>query len=133
MVMKTFLAAKRVDRTTARNSFLINQLATPGLGSLLAGRYLAGTGQLLLALAGFGMVVGWFFLVTLQMYRQIEDDLHPHSVAWLGETGGLVFIASWLWALTTSLSLWRQARNARMTPESSAPPRVQQSQGGTGA
>jgi len=131
--MKTSLAAKRVDRTTARNSFLINQLATPGLGSLLAGRYLVGAGQLLLALAGFGMVVGWFFLVTLQMYQQIEDDVHPHSVAWLGEAGGLIFIASWFWALTTSLSLWRQARNAQMPPESSTPPRVQQSQGGTGA
>ena len=38
---------------SARNCALINQLATPGLGSLMAGRLVAGIGQLLLAVAGF--------------------------------------------------------------------------------
>ena len=49
--------SKPVSRTTAHNAALLNQLATPGLGSLMAGRWLAGVGQLALAVAGFVMVV----------------------------------------------------------------------------
>ena len=123
--MKTSSAATRVERITARNAFLINQLATPGLGSLLAGRYLAGAGQLLLAITGFGLVVAWFVLITLQMYQQIEGDARPHSVAWLGESGGLIFLVSWLWALSTSVSLWRQTRNDGGESDAGVPPRVQ--------
>ena len=43
---------KNLSRTKARNALLLNQLATPGLGSLLAGRWIAGTGQLLCSVAG---------------------------------------------------------------------------------
>jgi len=103
-------ASKPPSRSTARNSALINQLATPGLGSLLAGRLFAGFGQLLLALAGFGMVLGWFALRLVQVYTEIQGTAQPESVAWLGEIGALTFAAAWLWALVTSLSLLRQAR-----------------------
>jgi hypothetical protein len=90
------------------------------LGSLLAGRYVAGAGQLLLALAGFGMVLGWFATVFMQMYNDLEGQAAPRSMAWLGEAGALVFAAAWLWALVTSLSLLREAaRNESATP---APP-----------
>ena len=108
--MKTFSAAKPLSRTAARNSVLINQLATPGLGSLMAGRYMAGVGQLLLALVGFCLVVAWFIALLTQMYRQIDSDAAPRSVAWLGETGGVTFVATWLWSLVTSVSLLREAR-----------------------
>ena len=111
MPMKICSAAKPVNRTTARNSFLINQLATPGLGSLLAGRYLTGAGQLLLAVAGFILVVAWFILMAMQMYQQVDGgQARQGSVAWVGELGALVFAAAWLWSLATSLSLLREAR-----------------------
>jgi hypothetical protein len=108
--MKISSAGKVLSRTTARNSFLVNQLATPGLGSLMGGRHLAGTGQLLLALIGFGLVVAWFISLLTQMYQQIDSDIPPKPVAWLGEAGGLTFAAAWLWSLVTSLSLLREAR-----------------------
>lgn len=101
---------KPVSRSTARNSALINQLATPGLGSLIAGRFVAGIGQLLLALAGFAMVVIWFVQVFIQLYHQMSSGSEPKSAAWLGEAGGLTFLASWLWALSTSISLLREAQ-----------------------
>jgi hypothetical protein len=107
-----------LKRSTARNSVLINQLATPGLGSLLAGRWVAGMGQLLLALAGFVMVVAWFAVLMVQVYRQINGDPEPKSVAWLGEAGAITFAASWLWAWVTSLSLLRETK----TSEDQAPP-----------
>jgi len=99
-----------LDRSTARNAALLNQCATPGLGSLLAGRRLAGLGQLLLAVAGFVMVVAWFFLLALQMYEELVNDAPPKSVARLGELGGAIFLAAWVWSLVTSLSVLREAR-----------------------
>jgi len=122
MHMKAFfqrLARRPLDRSTARNSVLINQLATPGLGSLLAGRWVAGLGQLLLALAGFAMLVAWFGTVMIQLYRQINGDPEPKPVAWLGELGALTFLASWLWAWVTSLALLRESKEA---PPPAAPP-----------
>ena len=115
------LARRPPDRSTARNSVLINQLATPGLGSLLAGRWLAGIGQLLLALVGFAMLVGWFATVMFQLYQQINGDPETKSAAWLGEGGAIIFLASWLWAGVTSLSLLRETK---ANPVSPAPPRM---------
>jgi hypothetical protein len=108
--MKTFSAGKPLDRTTARNCFLINQFATPGLGSLMARRYVAGAGQLLLALIGFGLVVAWFISVMSRLYQQVEGGSSSGSAGWLGEAGAVAFAASWLWSLVTSLSLLREAR-----------------------
>lgn len=122
--MKTSLAIKRVSRTTARNSFLINQFATPGLGSLMAGRRVAGCGQLLLAVAGFAMVMGWFVLLAIHFYHQITGDDSPgQSAAWLAEAGGLTFGAAWLWALVTSISLLREARENE-SQSSPQPPKL---------
>src|SRR5215467_7593404 len=108
MPMKAFSqprARRPLDRSTARNSVLINQLATPGLGSLLARRWVAGTGQLLLAVAGFGMVVAWFAAVIIGVYRQLNGGPEPRPMGWLGEAGALTFAAAWFWALITSFSL----------------------------
>jgi len=99
-----------VSRSVARNAALLNQCATPGLGSLLAGRRLAGIGQLLLAVAGFLMVIAWFVLFALQTYHELINDAPPKSVAWLGQAGAVTFAAAWLWSLVTSLSVLREAR-----------------------
>lgn len=105
-----------ISSARVRNAILINQLATPGLGSLLAGRYLAGAGQLALALAGFGFVVAWFVAVSVDAYRQFAAGAEAASVAWLGGVGALLFGVSWVWALFTSLGLRRQARAAATPP-----------------
>src|ERR1017187_409782 len=93
---------KPVDTVSARNAALVNQLATPGLGSLMAGRWIAGSGQLALAVAGFLMVVVWFFKTMIQYYGQIGGDAQPQPVGWVGVTGGILFAASWFWALATT-------------------------------
>src|SRR3974390_66891 len=122
MRMRTSLAARRLDRTRARNCILINQCATPGLGSLLAGRWLAGIGQLLLAIAGLVMVVGWFGTLMIQLYRQINGGPEPKSVAWLGEAGAATFAGAWVWALITSLGLLRETKTTDKQPPS--PPKL---------
>src|SRR5580698_1676954 len=87
----------RPKRSTATNCLIINQFATPGLGSLMARRYVAGTIQLLLAVVGFGLVMGWFIQLMLSMYR-LAVDLPPVSnpYPWMGKTGALIFFVAWL-------------------------------------
>ena len=87
----------------------MNQLATPGLGSLLAGRTLPGIGQLLLAITGFFMVTTWFVLFDIQLIRQAMYDEPRRPLGWLGLCGAGFFVAAWLWALFTSLSVRRSA------------------------
>ena len=91
----------------------MNQLATPGLGSLIARRYLSGIGQLVLAIAGFVLFLLWFVGVMRQFYGQIEGNVEVKSVAWLGLAGLGLFAAAWVWALVTSISLLREARRNR--------------------
>jgi membrane associated rhomboid family serine protease len=118
--MKISSAGQGLSRAAARNCALINQLATPGLGSLMGGRYVAGTGQLLMALIGFGFVLAWFVSLVRQVYRQIDTDTPGPSVAWLGEIGGVIFAAAWAWSLVTSLALLRRANRDEPGPASSA-------------
>ena len=115
---------KPVSRAAARNTALVNQLATPGLGSLMAGRWIAGIGQLALALTGFVMVVVWFFEVMIQYYGQVTGDVPARPVGWIGETGAILFVASWLWALATSISLWRQAKSDEQAELKTVPSRM---------
>lgn len=97
-------------RANARNAAFLNQFATPGLGSLMAGRRLAGAGQLMLAVAGFTMVIVWFVQVVVRAYHEILGGPVSAPHYWLGVGGVAVFIASWFWALGTSLKLMREAR-----------------------
>jgi hypothetical protein len=76
----------------------------------------AGAGQLLLALVGFGLLLAWFGLLLYQVYQQINGNAEPKSVAWLGEAGGACFALAWVWSLITSLSLLREARAAAPEP-----------------
>jgi hypothetical protein len=87
----------------------------------MAGRRAAGIGQLLVAVAGFLMVIGWFVLLALQIYNELINDAQPKSVAWAGEVGAAVFAAAWLWSLVTSLSILREAR----TSQQASPPKVE--------
>jgi len=99
----------------ARNAVLINQFATPGLGSVLVGRYVSGTGQLLLAVTGFSLFVLWFIAILRQFYGQIQGDIEVKSVAWIGWTGLAIFAASWCWALITSISIMREVKRNHAT------------------
>jgi hypothetical protein len=126
MLRKLLSAGQPLNSSTARNCFIANQLATPGLGSLMGGRYRAGAGQLGLALAGFALVLAWFAL-TLREYYRMSDMFYssatPKSYGALGAAGGVVFVSAWLWALATSLSLLREAkRNEALHPPAIPPP-----------
>jgi 4a-hydroxytetrahydrobiopterin dehydratase len=105
--MKPSSATKKCSRAKARNAALLNQFATPGLGSLLAGRWFAGTGQLLLSLAGFTLVTVWFVKVMIQFYGQISGNVEVNPVGSVGLLGAIMFAVAWCWSLATSYSLLR--------------------------
>jgi hypothetical protein len=76
----------------------------------MAGRLVVGSGQLILALAGFGFIVVWFVALLRQFYGLITADVPITPITWLVETGGGLFLAAWGWSLITSISLIREAR-----------------------
>lgn len=78
----------------------------------MAGRWLSGIPQLLLAIIGCGMVLVWFFLTLREAYRLSDfSSAEPKSYAWLGITGAVIFAVSWFWALITSIQIFREARS----------------------
>jgi 4a-hydroxytetrahydrobiopterin dehydratase len=116
---------KPVSRAKAKNATMLNLLATPGLGSLLCGRWIAGSGQLVLAVAGFTLVLVWFLKEMIPYYGMMFGDEPPHlpSLKMLAE-GAILFIASWLWSAVTSVSLFREASatNLQSIKDFAAPP-----------
>ncbi len=87
----------------------------------MAGRRWAGAGQLCLSLVAFGLIVGWFVLGVLNSYNQVVHDMEPRPVGWLGEIGACVFAAAWLWALATSVQLYRAMKE---NEPANVPPRL---------
>lgn len=123
--MKIFLGPNRgqpIDRARATNCAVINLAATPGLGSWLAGRVLEGVGQLILAVTGFCLIIGWFAQLVMLAVKRFGGAAPEGQTSFgLLKVGGVIFVASWLWSLVTSLSVWREAKrnaaaNARRQP-----------------
>jgi len=102
-----------LNASKARLAVVMNQCATPGLGSLMARRYIAGTGQLLLSLGGAALILVWFANILKVAYSIMEStgepDLKP-AVGWLGF--GLLFLA-WCWAWISSIGILREIRRGQ--------------------
>jgi 4a-hydroxytetrahydrobiopterin dehydratase len=102
---------KPLSRATARNAALLNQFATPGLGSLLGRRWIAGGGQLAVFLAGFILFCNWNFRTIGNYYAQAFSD-NPPPAGHFGKIAAwsvVLCAAAWLWSLVTSLSMLREA------------------------
>src|ERR1039457_4152923 len=109
--MKPSLAPKKTSHAKARNAALLNQFATPGLGSLIARRWVAGSGQLLVFLAGFVLYCAWTIKYLAAYYSLMYSDA-PNQTAglrWMLWTGVGLCVAAWCWSLVTSISLVREA------------------------
>jgi len=98
---------------------LLNQLATPGLGSLLAKRWVEGLGQLLLAVTGFCMLFVWFIRLMASYYGQMMTEAGsapaslPSGNLALGGAG--LFALAWCWSLVTSFSIMRTSSQVSLT------------------
>lgn len=126
--MKRFSAADRhkpLDHKRATHCLIVNQFATPGLGSLLGRRFIAGTGQLLLAVVGFCLVMLYFVYLYRSMYQEMVGNGPVSAHSEYGKLGGSIFLASWIWSWITSLSLVREAkRNQEANASMDVPPKL---------
>jgi len=116
---------RQLTRNRLFTCVLINQLATPGLGSLMAGRIVSGVGQLFLALAGFVLMTVWMFQFFYGVAVQELGQSPPRDPQdWMWTWGSILFGVSWCWALASSISLLRQAKTAEQANPGGVPPRM---------
>jgi 4a-hydroxytetrahydrobiopterin dehydratase len=115
-----------LSRAAAKNATFLNLLGTPGLGSLIARRWIAGTGQLLLFLTGFVLFCMWALNVIVGYYRQGFSNEPAPVGHWghIGLTGVALCVVAWCWSAVTSFSLLRSASAAgqRSLENFAAPP-----------
>ena len=76
----------------------------------MARRYVAGTGQLCIFVAGFIFFVIWFIDVMRQFYGLMWSNSEIFARHWLAYTALCLCAFSWLWSLVTSISLIQEAK-----------------------
>ena len=120
-----------LDRQTAWGCLTTNQFGLPGLGTLAAGRR-TGYGQMALSLAGMALTVAYgvrfitWFASQWDKLQQLQEEpgVYFHEI-WIHLRwpllGMAVFLAGWLWALASSISIMLQAKSAEVKP---SPPRI---------
>lgn len=95
----------------------MNQLAAPGLGSLIAGKFISGSIQLLLSVTGFIFVILWFIQLMIFFYGLTNmGSTAEYTGNKIGLIGLLLFIFSWCWSLITSAYLIYKTRQNPLTP-----------------
>ncbi len=118
--MKLFSALqlrRPLNRSELLSCAFVNLFATPGLGSVMARRFIAGTAQLVFASIGFALFLGWFIQKMRLFYGQITGtNLPADAGSRLGWWGLALFGVAWVWALVTSIQIVRAA------PKESVPP-----------
>ena len=124
----TFFSDRPLTRARSITCAVTNQFVTPGLGSLMGKRWIAGCGQIILSSASCVLILVWFIKILIQYYGQICGDVKPHPVGWIGIIGLILFVVSWLWSGVTSFSLLREAAKiSNKSVEKLAAPPVQKS------
>ena len=99
----------------------LNQLAFPGLGTVMAGRRF-GYMQATIMVIGF-ILTTVYFLATVSSLVSSAMDLNPnntlgpgelraqlHHYAWIGKSGGVLSAIAWCWSLISSISMVRHAQ-----------------------
>ena len=113
------------DRTVAR-IVLLNLLVLPGMGSVRAGLWFAGIGQLVLVILGAITMLIWLYKELSQYYGLMFDNVKQESVGWIGIIGAVLMGISWLWALVTSINYHRanalQGTSVNTIPPARNPP-----------
>jgi len=114
------LNPKPLTRSKAWTCVVINQLAFPGMGTVMAGRW-SGYAQATIMLAGFFLTMGFMFFSILKMFVFIVHadggEVHYREIcrpyAWAGFWGLSLCLVAWCWALASSIAILRGAASSR--------------------
>jgi|SRR5450759_3570925 hypothetical protein len=121
-----------LSETRVWTCILTNLCATPGLGSIMARRVIAGCGQLVLAVAGFLLITGWMCILFYRQFNEaMEKPVTVNPRDWMWQIGVILFGAAWLWSLVTSISLLLEVKRQRAKGVENVPPRINDVSGGT--
>src|SRR5712692_7572268 len=105
-----------LSRSKAWVCVAMNQLAFPGLGTVMAGRKI-GYFQAAIMLAGFFLAMGFMLLYLIAVVRflshsewnEAEYRALYRSSAWAGISGVALCLAAWCWAWFSSISILRSS------------------------
>lgn len=138
MKPRSWFASVAQDRGAAR-ACLATNLALPGFGTLMAGRWI-GLVQALITVAAFALTVAggarfllWYVAHRAQFADPLADPLENLRALWRAARwpllGMALFAVNWLWALASSLGILRAARPQEKPTHSSpdapgTPPRL---------
>ena len=114
---------RRRSSSQARVCVVINQLACPGLGTLMWGRRV-GYPQLAVMLAGFVLSMIFFGTLFAAVFQLMSNPLwneadYENLLARAKPTGWLGFAlcaSAWLWSGWSSLAIWKEGRAASTPP-----------------
>jgi hypothetical protein len=107
---------KPVKRTPIWVCVLINQGAFPGMGTILAGQR-SGYAQASIMVIGFLLVMGYMAVYLTAVTRYVmggnawtEADFHSkyRPYLWALYNGLGLCLVAWVWALFSSLAMWRK-------------------------
>jgi len=117
-----FVSEGPLSRDRAWSCVMMNA-ATPGTGSIRAGRRLTGICQLGLALIGFGFGCGWILGWCHRIFQaEIGETVSQNSIRWLWMSSAACFGLSWSWTFITCVSLLRQAKKNELEHSKNVPP-----------
>lgn len=124
--MKAPTTAAKPALAAARNAALMNLLASPGLGSLMARRWLVGSLQLAIFLTGFVLFLRWFLQDLHAMSALLRGDDAPSNAPdrglwWISWS---LVLVSWIWAAITSRDIWQTAKAANQMTPPMLPPKL---------
>ncbi|MGE3312464.1 MAG: hypothetical protein AB7O66_21055 [Limisphaerales bacterium] len=116
------LPLQRRDRLQI--AIIINQLATPGLGSWIAGHRVAGVGQLAFSILGFLDFLVRCVRLIIGSFQAALDGAPPPPFPWDAWHRALVvFGIAWVWAGLTSVQIALEMRKIpRVIPSSPSRP-----------
>jgi hypothetical protein len=103
-------------RSRARLCVVINQLAFPGLGTLLMGRRV-GYAQAALMIVGFFLVTGFLVWYLVSFIRYVgsstwdEETFRKHYLPcqWALYYGLAFCVVAWIWSLFSSITILRES------------------------
>ena len=106
-------ATKPVRRLTAWVCLLLNLFVLPGLGSLIVRQPLKAAIQIVLALGGFALTIAGGAPLLNATIQTNELPEHLGSSFWMATAGVVLFLITWVWALTGSVSVLTKSGDKR--------------------